>query len=83
MGSGKLAQGGGIIEGDTRIEGLPSDGAVHGAGVKAGKAELFGNGFGYGRFAGPRRAVDSDDHRVNSSNVDKKRGSSPRRCRNR
>ena len=42
-------------------QGVERDGAIHGAGVDVGYAELLGQVFGHGAFAARRVAVDGDD----------------------
>ena len=67
VGAGDLAEGRLVVQGDAVLQGLPGDGAVHGARVETGEAEFFGHGLGHGGLAGPRGPVDGDDHYFTSS----------------
>ena len=72
--AGDLTHRLGIGQIDTALERLPGDGAEHGSRIQAGEAQLGGDFLGYGGFAGARRPVNGDYHRVNLSMVFKNVG---------
>ena len=45
---------------DVMLEGFPSDGAIHGAGVDHDESEAFGEQAGEGAFAGCGGAIDGN-----------------------
>ena len=62
VGAGDNSQGRLVVERDAVLQRAPGDSAVHGPGIEAGEAELFGHGLGHGGLSGPGGPVDGDDH---------------------